>query len=999
MKQLISLLLAIVVLTLSACGGGNSSSSDSDGYTVESGVAQKGPLAQGSNIFINELSTGTYLPNGKQYTFQTTDNFGKFTPKGITYSTPYLSTLALGYYFNEITGAQSNDMVSLRGLSQIGTGGDSVINVNVLSSMTVIRTSNLATTGKTPPTFAAARLQAQKELLKAFRVYNAASILTKTAVNGIVQPANLTALDLSLNRAGDQLLAAVSAMVVTAGTNGSGINTLLSQITNDLADDGLLNNSPSYAQSAQSLLCAAAASTDFAVVATNLNKVYGTNYQATDLSQWVDTSGCVDQVINKYKFNTTNVALGTVIKSPNYTVGADDLGQCFSVGGVTANATAGLYYNNNLVQTTGTQIATNVGDTMVIGIYAAAAGSNSAYLQRSAPLANKTCPDTVPTSGLTRVQKQTIKTTASLANIYPVGCTNGGAVGSTTCATGSEATNSGNPYVAVDADAGQCISVSNGAKLYKNGATTAVSGSTAAATNDRFVVGITLVKGTEVTAYIQRSPMITVGGVASCPSTIPLTSIVPIAQVRTSALQLVTDLASNADTAYSYPLSTAEIALANPDGTNIFDDCYLDGGNTKTISMYNFQNNVTSYGATDNDSALYKQGSKRSNIKIQSDVISVNGDGTTRRIINSTYDVAYLDGSTEYSQPQQTIVGSSYGSQMAGGSICQAPQVSSAIRFFGNRAIVSTSIDAVNWMYEQNDYNNSNTTTSVSNFVQKAIRLRVLDPGNNASYAVVIGQGLPSTGIKVISPRITNTIPGRLTIGNLSSDSSFKLCTSKNFGNAAFYADCSNFGMGSTYLTGQAFYFNSTDSVTTALATNNADTSFAALGFAVGAIYTYNIYNDDGWKYVNGQAGKTPVATYTQVLKTLPYSAASLPTQISSYMTRHNYNPTTIINNLKNNQTVSVSFTPGVNPTIADSTDKFGFGAAWTFRQGPASGTNDQYLMETDFFSVTKPVNPMNLTAPSPFGMGLNWFEVGYGLTTRNGNIIEVGTGFSPYGN
>ena len=105
MKTIVSLLLSAMALALSACGGGGegAAAGGAIGYTVESGVAQKGPLAQGSNVFINELSAGTYLPNGKEYTFQTTDNFGRFTPKGITYSTPYVSTLAMGYYFNEIT--------------------------------------------------------------------------------------------------------------------------------------------------------------------------------------------------------------------------------------------------------------------------------------------------------------------------------------------------------------------------------------------------------------------------------------------------------------------------------------------------------------------------------------------------------------------------------------------------------------------------------------------------------------------------------------------------------------------------------------------------------------------------------------------------------------------------------------------------------------------------------------------------------------------------------
>ena len=49
-----------------------------------------------------------------------------------------------------------------------------------------------------------------------------------------------------------------------------------------------------------------------------------------------------------------------------------------------------------------------------------------------------------------------------------------------------------------------------------------------------------------------------------------------------------------------------------------------------------------------------------------------------------------------------------------------------------------------------------------------------------------------------------------------------------------------------------------------------ADNGFSAMGF--GGRYTVSFYNDDGWKTVNGHAGKTPVATYTADLAQLPFS-------------------------------------------------------------------------------------------------------------------------------
>ena len=414
------LILTAIMALVTACGGGVTEA-NSESYSVESGLAQKGPLVQGSQVTINELSTNKFQPSGNSFTFDVSSNLGKFNPSGIKFNSPYLSTTAIGYYFNEITGQASTDVVFLRGLSDLSAGADTAINVNVLSGFSKNRILNLATganlinpatslaytSNQAPLPFQRARAQAQAENLKAFYIYNGTNILSGASANGVTQPANFTAMDLSRNRTADQILAAISAVVMTAGQNGNGVNTLLSQIEADFADDGILNNSPKYTQSVQSRLCAAAANTNFAAVATNLNNFYGTNYQATDLNQWVDTSGCVDQVIEKYKFSATNVAVGTVSKSPAYIAGPDDVGQCFSVGGVTSGAIGSLYYNGATTTVVGTQVA-KLGDSLTIGLNASAPGNYSGFMQRSAPDANGVCPTGVATTGVVRILKYTI---------------------------------------------------------------------------------------------------------------------------------------------------------------------------------------------------------------------------------------------------------------------------------------------------------------------------------------------------------------------------------------------------------------------------------------------------------------------------------------------------------------------------------------------------------------------------------------------------------------
>jgi len=195
-------LAAVAAVVLTACGGGDGAAviNQPSSFTAQSGLAQKGPLMQGSQITINELAYSTFQPSGRSFDFEITNNLGTFDPSGIKFSSPYLSTTAEGYYFNEITGLPSTDTVFLRGVSDLYTGEDTTINVNVLSNFSKNRILNLATgknllnptTGApvtpTPIKFLKARSQAQAENLNAFYIYNSANILTGTVVGACRSP-------------------------------------------------------------------------------------------------------------------------------------------------------------------------------------------------------------------------------------------------------------------------------------------------------------------------------------------------------------------------------------------------------------------------------------------------------------------------------------------------------------------------------------------------------------------------------------------------------------------------------------------------------------------------------------------------------------------------------------------------------------------------------------------------------------------------------------------
>jgi alpha-tubulin suppressor-like RCC1 family protein len=374
---------------LSGCGGGagdNVTQTD-NGFLVESGVAQKGPLTMGSSISINELNPTTLVPLGTSYNFEIRDDFGTFQPANTVFKQRLLESTATGYYLDELTGQVSTDTVTLRGLSDLSV--DRAININLLTDLSNARIRALMTQATAPLGFAAARAQAQREVLAAFAIYNSTELLA-----GGAQPASFGELDLSKNRNADQVLTALSAVVTQIGTTGSGITRFLNQFEKDLADDGLINNSPKFTTPLAPQMSAAYKAVDFDRLALNLNTFYNTTlYTAAALSRWVDTSGGEDKVIDRFKSEATNVAAGTESKSPVYVAGSDDAGQCLS-----ASAGNKLYQNGKLV--TAATVKALKGEQYTIGLTGAGTQAEVVgHLQRSAPAAG-VCPATLPATGL-----------------------------------------------------------------------------------------------------------------------------------------------------------------------------------------------------------------------------------------------------------------------------------------------------------------------------------------------------------------------------------------------------------------------------------------------------------------------------------------------------------------------------------------------------------------------------------------------------------------------
>lgn len=275
-----------------------------------------------------------------------------------------------------MTGA-SDQWVILRGLSDLSAGADQTVNVNVLSAITAERIRTLVS-GPQALTFSAARAQAQREVLVALGIHNGAELLASQQG----KPGSFTELDLSKARDADQMLAAISSLVSHVGAqrkNDGGVLTFLSEFGADLSDDGRLNNSIKLRLGVLEQLQKAALAVDFGNAAINLNKLYDRPlYNRSDIAQWVDSSGGIDQVLDKNKYKAENIPVDTESQSPAWIAGADDQGQCIS-------ASEGTLYKNGVKQAAASLAAR--GDKFTLGLTPKAQGELTGYIQRGPAIA------------------------------------------------------------------------------------------------------------------------------------------------------------------------------------------------------------------------------------------------------------------------------------------------------------------------------------------------------------------------------------------------------------------------------------------------------------------------------------------------------------------------------------------------------------------------------------------------------------------------------------
>ena len=186
------------------------------------GYAQKGPFINGSSVTVYDL-LADLSATGKSYNAQITDNKGTFQLTNIALSSNYINLRADGFYFNEVSGQQSAAQITLYALSDIA--GKTDINVNILTHLEKARVEYLMKNGKT---FADSKIQAQKEILAIFNI-------EKSDIQ--------TSENLNISETGDDnaILLAISA-ILQGYRSESEMTELLSNISNDIKEDGILNS-------------------------------------------------------------------------------------------------------------------------------------------------------------------------------------------------------------------------------------------------------------------------------------------------------------------------------------------------------------------------------------------------------------------------------------------------------------------------------------------------------------------------------------------------------------------------------------------------------------------------------------------------------------------------------------------------------------------------------------------------------------------------------------
>jgi uncharacterized protein (TIGR02145 family) len=168
-----------------------------------------------------ELSS-KLVQTGKIFSTQINNNYGSFEINNVNLKSSYVEFSASGYYFDEIKGDLSIAPLTMNALSDIADV--TTVNVNVLTHLEKARIEYLIKS----MSFSEAKKTAQAEILAIFGFSNVNIDKSET-------------LDISADNDANAILLAISAILQGNRSVGD-LTELLANITNDIKEDGLLDD-------------------------------------------------------------------------------------------------------------------------------------------------------------------------------------------------------------------------------------------------------------------------------------------------------------------------------------------------------------------------------------------------------------------------------------------------------------------------------------------------------------------------------------------------------------------------------------------------------------------------------------------------------------------------------------------------------------------------------------------------------------------------------------
>lgn len=450
-------------------------------------------------------------------------------------------------------------------------------------------------------------------------------------------------------------------------------------------------------------------------------------------------------------------------------------------------------------------------------------------------------------------------------------------------------------------------------------------------------------------------------------------SVHPSSCISSDALAKATTFLAGQDALFATSLpTTGAQAYAN------HDTCYFHNGVTRASEVARFDAD-----AEVRANLARRVGARRTDIEVLAERNTTNADGSARREIDVRYNLSFADGMVQRGLTDTLVQGSSAGTSTVAGA-CAMAQNSQDFRLLGNQRIVGFNLSAISTVYNRFKLADGTPQSPAVRF-RNEVRFIVTDPSAKATYATVSGPGIPGA-YKLVSPRILGTAPEFAGKPGNSLDplpeDAFRICWaagSAGLADAAV-ADCTQNGAEINALRVQ-----NTDAAA-------LDRAFGALGFTAGGAYTLKVYADDGWKTVNGQAGKTPIATYQGRLGALPESAGALAggTTANYPNATMSLTPVDIATALRNKTAAAIQVTV-VKPAKASTPLRLESG--YIFEQGRVSASAAYPNVRMDrttypaasatSFSAGILVPPQNLAVPTLAELGITYSDLN-GRSIRN---------------